>query len=221
MTFFLPLIAMLTSATIALAEPLPDSGTRPASGPSTRPDDVLAIVCDIHIRRSEIERGPEQYAKEHQYRLLGRILQAALYDYRIAHRIEATDAEIVDFCDAMNELQKTHPSPAGESTHYEPNKFREVHEGFVLTWKISKALYEQYGGTVIFNQGNPREPIGAYRRLLVEMQANGRVKMLDAAYIERFGESFERALPDDQGPWVVKPDRIDFSKPWWRQAPDK
>jgi hypothetical protein len=46
----------------------------------------------------------------------------------------------------------------------------EIAGSFILQWKINKALYEQYGGRIIFQQGGP-EPLDAYRKFLEEHQA--------------------------------------------------
>ncbi len=43
---------------------------------------------------------------------------------------------------------------------------RTIAEAAVIQWKVSKALYQQYGGTVIFQQSNPFEPVGAYGKFL-------------------------------------------------------
>ncbi len=46
----------------------------------------------------------------------------------------------------------------------------------VIKWKTDKALYEKYGGTVIFQQSNPFEPVGAYRKLIEDAEKEVRDK---------------------------------------------
>jgi hypothetical protein len=48
----------------------------------------------------------------------------------------------------------------------------EAATAFIRQWKINRALYEQYGGRIIFQQGGP-EPLDAYRRFLESEQARG------------------------------------------------
>ena len=88
---------------------------------------------------------------------------------------------------------------------------RELAEEGVLSWKTSKALYEEYGGPVIFQQLNPFEPIGAYLVFLREYEKNGSFQIHDSRSNSRFWEYFTR----DHGPWVVEPQKVDYSVPWW------
>ena len=89
----------------------------------------------------------------------------------------------------------------------------EVYKSLVRTYKISKYLYETYGGTVIFQQGNPQEPVGAYRKLLEEYQAQGNFKIYNPKYEKAFWEYYLR-----EHPMVVPADKVDFSQPWWEKS---
>jgi hypothetical protein len=48
----------------------------------------------------------------------------------------------------------------------------QIAVAFIRQWKINRALYQQYGGRIIFQQGGP-EPLDAYRRFLEERQVQG------------------------------------------------
>jgi hypothetical protein len=48
----------------------------------------------------------------------------------------------------------------------------EVAAAFIRQWKINRALYQQYGGRIIFQQGGP-EPLDAYRKFLEQQRAQG------------------------------------------------
>jgi hypothetical protein len=54
----------------------------------------------------------------------------------------------------------------------------EIGAAFILQWKINQALYKQYGGRIIFQQGGP-EPVDAYRAFLEEAQARGDFAITD------------------------------------------
>ena len=85
----------------------------------------------------------------------------------------------------------------------------------VRRWLIDKALYEQYGGDVIFEQSNPFEPIGAYRAFFEEQELRGRFRIMDAALDREFWWDLKRDRP-----FTVGKDQIDLSVPWWeRQMP--
>ena len=94
---------------------------------------------------------------------------------------------------------------------------RRVADQFIRAWKFNKALYQQYGGRVIFQQAG-MEPLDAYRAWLKDHEHNGDFVINDAALHEGFWryfvseahtfvpiESFrkESGMAD---PW---------EKPWW------
>jgi hypothetical protein len=87
---------------------------------------------------------------------------------------------------------------------------------FVMDWKISRCLYERYGGEVIFQQGNPREPVGAYRRFLIEAAQAKVFEIYDDTAREAFWDYFRRDHPG-----VVPPEEVSYEKPWWLQEPGK
>ena len=86
---------------------------------------------------------------------------------------------------------------------------------FVRGWKIDRLLYKRYGGTVIFQQGNPREPVGAYRQLLEEAERAKVFEIYDPASRKAFWEYFIRES-EREG---VSPEEINYEKPWWLQEP--
>ena len=54
----------------------------------------------------------------------------------------------------------------------------EIAAAFIRQWKINRALYQQYGGRIIFQQGGP-EPLDAYRRFLEEARSHGDFEIAD------------------------------------------
>lgn len=56
---------------------------------------------------------------------------------------------------------------------------------WIQRWKIFKALYDQYGGRVIFQQAG-FEPLDAVREFLEEQEANGAFRILDKEYEDEF-----------------------------------
>jgi len=95
---------------------------------------------------------------------------------------------------------------------------REMARGFVGTWKFHKALYEQYGGTVIFQQATYVEPVGAYRAWLEEHERNGSFQIHDETYRAAFWAYFVRKHPfelDDPTAYTKQGLKHPFEKPWW------
>ena len=70
----------------------------------------------------------------------------------------------------------------------------KVAESFVKEWKRSKALYEEYGGIVLFTHFNPMEPVGAMRKLLESHQAKGEFEIYDEQLKQQFWSIFSKTL---------------------------
>lgn len=51
----------------------------------------------------------------------------------------------------------------------------------IRAWKINRALFDQYGGRVVYQQGGP-EPLDAYRKFLEERMNAGAFKLADPKY---------------------------------------
>lgn len=113
------------------------------------------------------------------------------------------------------------PGPSKEVFGFDASKVRptDAEKGapvarlfYVKGWKLDRALYKKYGGTVIFQQANPFEPVGAYRKFLEEMENAKVFEVFDSANRQKFWHYFVR-----QHPFQVPPKDIDFDKPWWMQ----
>ncbi|GLX78123.1 hypothetical protein tinsulaeT_14630 [Thalassotalea insulae] len=130
------------------------------------------------------------------------------------HELEPTAEEVESFTKAIHRFSSN--SSSEKLTPEMKEASLKVNRKLVKTYKISKYLYETYGGTVIFQQGNPQEPVGAYRKLLEEYQAQGYFKIYNPKYEKAFWEYYLR-----EHPMVTPEDKVDFSKPWWEKARDK
>jgi hypothetical protein len=89
---------------------------------------------------------------------------------------------------------------------------RELAGRFVQSWKINKALYEKYGGRVIFQQAGA-EPLDAYRDFLKEQERKGRFQILDENDEDGFwqyftNEAMHRFYNDEEGAKFM-------NTPWW------
>jgi hypothetical protein len=134
-----------------------------------------------------------------------------------AKHLEATDAEIADLQSWIGGLSGDEgEGPMTASTDAERQQLRESLASVVLDWKINKALYEQYGGDVIFQQFSPREAVGAMRKYLEDQEASGTFKIFDAAERDSFYAYYRRR---DHPGGFVPPEKVDYSVPWWRQRP--
>lgn len=108
----------------------------------------------------------------------GMIFGALLKKFAEEHKIESTDAELDSFCKKMEELKPKDKKQNKEQEEQAKFMMRQLGKSWVLRWKINKALYEKYGGRVIFQQAGS-EPIDAYRDFLKEEGKKGNFKILD------------------------------------------
>jgi hypothetical protein len=138
----------------------------------------------------------------------GQILRPLLKRFAEQERLTVTDAEVTELETAL----KLPPPPPGLS-EADKAMLRQFPREMVLQWKVSKALYQRYGGEVIFQQANPMEPVGAMRRFLEEQEKAGAFQIYNADDRKRFFEYFVR-----QHPMVVPKEKVNFDVPWWKQA---
>ena len=145
-------------------------------------------------------------------RLTGKIFGELRRRYMDRHKIAATPEEVQQFVAAMDRLSATDKDDSEKrKKDDQPLAMKAIGEQFVKGWKLDRALYQKYGGTVIFQQGNPIEPVGAYRKFLEEMEEAKVFEIYDDNR-QKFWHYFVR-----QHPFQVPPKDIDFDKPWWMQ----
>jgi len=127
------------------------------------------------------------------------------------HNLEATEKEIKSFIAAMPHFNSE--LKGKESTSEMKEASLKIYASFVNNYKMSKHLYELYGGTVIFQQLNPLEPVGAYRKLLEEYENQGKLEI----YNKKLKVAFWKYYLSEHR-MIVPPNKVDFSKPWWEKS---
>jgi heat shock protein HslJ len=151
------------------------------------------------------------------------IVLTRLFDrYAEENGIGATDAEIAAFVEHMRRgMQAKGLTAEDDLTPQEAAQAeqmrREMGRAMIRQWKLNRALYQQYGGRVIFQQLG-LEPLDAYRRYLEERQAAGDFKIHDKTLEERFWRYFT----DDSMHDFYEPgsEQGAFSSPPWEGAAD-
>jgi hypothetical protein len=127
------------------------------------------------------------------------------------HNVEPSEEELLSFGRAMDASKADLPPEfADKIPKLSSDMAREINQPFVKTWKISKALYEEFGGTVIFQQANPMEPVGAYRKLLETHERKGDFKIFDEKIKQQFWNYYVK-----EQPFQVPQGEVDYSVPWW------
>jgi hypothetical protein len=105
------------------------------------------------------------------------VLQKLTDRYAAEKRIDVTDAEKAAYIAHMRAALSKDPNysgplPGSEESAEDKAARDEIAAAFIRQWKINRALYQQYGGRIVFQQGGP-EPLDAYRKYLDESAARG------------------------------------------------
>ncbi len=155
--------------------------------------------------------------------LSGTILTVLLDHYAAERGIVAEPAEIDAFVENMRQgmakegLDAENDLTAEEAAEVETMR-RQMGEAIIRQWKINKALYEQYGGRIIYQQLGP-EPLDAYRRFLEQAHADGAFVIYDPG----LREDFWRYFTDESRHSFMKPGSEDekraFTTPPWERKP--
>lgn len=183
-------------------------------------DDVVAVIFDEPVSLASLspdDKTLSQFARMNsaskdmalaQYRhamLSDKIFRAVLDDYAAKNNIEVDPSLVKKF------KQRFAASLNAPSMNDEQRQSAdEIAEKQVLRWQIDRALYNEYGGTVVFQQSNPQMPAKAYEILLKSYRDKGAFRITDDRFRAVFWEAIEPPYP-----FVLSPDKIDFSQPWW------
>jgi hypothetical protein len=114
-----------------------------------------------------------QDAEELRYYVLRKLTDR----YAAEKGIGVTEAEKAAYIEHLREVLSKDPNfpgpvPGTEESAEDKAAREEIAAAFIRQWKINRALHEQYGGRIIFQQGGP-EPLDAYRKFLEESAARG------------------------------------------------
>lgn len=162
------------------------------------------------LKRAYRNYSDEEVLEIARSQKLASLIWAPIMDeFAKIHDVEPTEEEIQSYAKFVNadpEFAKSVPKISDKDA-------RKIYYSFVKDWKVSKALYEEYGGTVIFQQANPQEPVGAARKLLEIHEAKGNFKIYDEKLKRQFWEYYVT-----EPSFQIPQKDVDFSKPWWLQV---
>lgn len=171
---------------------------------------VTQAEKDAYIDR--LRRSMEQDRQNQARRrdeLAGKLQAQGLSD---AER-KALSAELEALEDLIANLAEVTAPPAEDPEEVRAAR-QEIASAFIRQWKLNRALYQDYGGRIIFQQGGP-EPLDAYRRFLEERQAQGAFRILDP----ELDSAFWRYYRDDAIHSFYPPGSTEeaeaFQVPWW------
>lgn len=152
-------------------------------------DVVLNALTDRYVREKGISVTPQEkadYRRWIEQRKREDVEQNSARRDELTRRLTAgslSDTErkaLVSELDSVNQLLDA-LAEAGSAAAPDPQETEareQIAAAFILQWKVNRALYRQYGGRIIFQQGGP-EPLDAYRNFLREKQARGDFTILN------------------------------------------
>jgi len=194
--------AFLLLACLSLAAPVV-SAAAPVLGEPTAP--VAGVVLGAVIRTTD--------AEELRY-----YVQRALADRYAAQKgIMVSRAEIdryerqVDAFMKADAAKRGVPAEVGAPLSAEDKAARDtIATAFIRQWKINRALYRDYGGRVIYQQGGP-EPLDAWRKFLEAAAARGDFTIVDRALAAGFWQYYR---DDARHTYLPEPAKAFLSPPW-------
>jgi len=170
---------------------------------------LAATVLGQEIRTAD--------ANEMQQAVLTRLLGR----YAVEHGIEVSEAEVDAYVLQMQQATVADsnltaaadlaPDEAAQADAFR----RDMGRALIRQWKLNRALFEQYGGRVVYQQLGP-EPLDAYRQYLEEQQAAGALTI----HVRALESEFWRYFTDDSMYEFFEPgtEASAFEVPPWEQA---
>lgn len=151
--------------------------------------------------------------------LASAILTPLLDQYASEQGIEVESSEIEGFLEALRSGKEREGLTSDQDlTDEEAAQIEEMETSMAIStirqWKINKALHEEYGGRIVYQQLGP-EPLDAYREFLESRQAEGAFEIYDPVMADAFRSYFT----DDSRHDFMEPGSADannaFSAPFW------
>ena len=177
---------------------------------------VLAMVLNTEIRMADVMPSQDeranlrQQAKGDYAGMLGyiirvnasnRIYELVLEDYAKHKGITINQTLVSKF------IEKFEGQVSSETA---TKPINEIAAKQVMQFQTEKAMYEEFGGRVIFRQSNPQMPIDAYNTLLTRYRDAGKLSIIDEDLQDTFWDVF---TPPFQ--YEIAPENVDFNQPWW------
>ena len=192
-------------------------------------NEIIARLFDKSISNSELQpsqsdvnrfqailtdKSEPEIRKILAQRALGtKITESVLADYASKNEIKPTVGEV----ESAYSVIKSWTADLESSLEYSDEDIERYRllmaKGMAKNWKVSKALYNTYGGDVVMQQTNPLTPVGAYQELFEQYREQGEFVIYDPVFKAAFWESVRVKYEN-----VLQQNNIDFSTPWWEKS---
>ncbi len=176
-----------------------NSELQPSQSDVDRFQSILSDKSEVEIRKLLAQRA-----------LGTKISESVIADFADENNIEPSESE-VESAYAVIKTWTVDLSHNAEYSDEEVERYRlAMAEGMAKSWKVSKSLYETFGGDVVFQQSNPLTPVGAYKDLFEQYRSQGEFVIYDPVFKAAFWESVRMRYSN-----VLPQENIDYSSPWW------
>ncbi len=116
--------------------------------------------------------------------------------------------------ESLNQLQSDlREMSAGDQDEVRQAR-QAVASAFVRQWKLNQALYREYGGRIVYQQGGP-EPLDAYRKFLEAQREQGAFEILNKDLDDRFWRYYTNDTIHSFYPPGSEEEKQAFAEPWW------
>ncbi len=183
-------------------KPVSNSDLQPNQKDVERFQSILSDKSEKEVRRILAQRA-----------LGDKITESVLADFANKNAIEPSESEIQSAYTVIKmwtvELDDNASLKEDELERYR----LAMAQGMAKSWKVPKALFETYGGDVVFRQDNPLTPVGAYQKLFEQYREKGEFVIYDPIFKAAFWSSVKMKYAN-----TLDQDNIDFSLPWWEKS---
>jgi hypothetical protein len=224
-------VAEIAGKTIRQADLLPPAGTRspdPAAVENYRRErfrglawealfDEFARSRKIAVTAAEIDSHNKTMHRMQEAEKNDRVAQQKTIEAELRGVIlsDASRKQLDDQLATLQQLAEFERQEAVRDADPVQRKIRgatekRVGERWVRLWKINQALFREFGGRIVLQEGG-YEPFDAYRRLLDAQEKKGAIKVDDPALRSVLKTYFDLnfAYANEE---IAK---VYFVKPWW------
>ena len=169
------------------------------------PGEIDAFEANLDRMKAEDQAARAQRIADIDQRLARENLEGA--------ERSALDAERTQEAELLASLEDDSSLSAEEAGQVRAMR-EQMAKSIIEQWKLNKALYEQYGGRIIFQQLGP-EPLDAYRQFLQERQAAGDFVIHESSFEPEFWRYFtDDSLHSFMDPGSEEEARAFAAPPW-------
>lgn len=182
---------------------------------------LVVSEAEIQSMRAYLERSqsmPDEEISRHRAELQEQLRDPNLPPQRresltrALEKLQQLDKSLTESMARRQALERANPRMTESAG-------RKVAEETVRQWRFHRALYQKYGGRVIFQQAG-FEPLGALVAFMEDCRKARRYEILDPAYAQVFSSLDQYASRPHTEVDKAHADFY-FAKPWWERSEEE